>query len=282
VQARITALVPVKHYHPVYLEQCLRSLAAQTCAAWRCLVVVEGEERAHLAPVLQEALADPRTQLRTNEGRKLAGAINTGMRHAETEFVALLLGDDLWAPTAVEVLNAYISAQPEIDFFHTSRLIVDEDGRPISSVHASRPTFTLEDFVRGSPVKHLLCWRRSRGLSVGGIDETLNSVGPDDYDFPWVMAEHGARFRAVPECLYYYRDHRASFRLTTHLPLSVHQRECRRIMRKHGVPRQARRAFLAHARRSYLRQCLYRNAIDRWIKERLGYDSRRGWRESYR
>ena len=39
VGARITALVPVKHYHPVYLEQCLRSLAAQTCAAWRCLVV---------------------------------------------------------------------------------------------------------------------------------------------------------------------------------------------------------------------------------------------------
>src|SRR5262245_52776742 len=78
VGARITALVPVKHYHPVYLEECLRSLAAQTCAAWRCLVVVEGEDRAHLASVLQEALADPRTQLRTNEGRKLAGAINTG------------------------------------------------------------------------------------------------------------------------------------------------------------------------------------------------------------
>ena len=86
----------------------------------------------------------------------------------------------------------------------------------------------------------------------------------------------------MAECLYYYRDHRASFRLTTHVPLSVHRRECDRIMRKHGVARAARRAFLARTRRTYMRQCLYRNAIDRWIKERLGYDSRRGWRETYR
>ena len=33
-----------------------------------------------------------------NEGRKLAGAMNTGMRHAETPFVAILLSDDMWAP----------------------------------------------------------------------------------------------------------------------------------------------------------------------------------------
>ena len=119
-------------------------------------------------------------------------------------------------------------------------------------------------------------------MAVGGIDETINSVGPDDYDFPWVMAERGARFRAVPECLYWYRDHRAGFRLTTHLPLSVHLRECDRILRKHRVDEPARRAFLARARRSYLRQCLYRNGVDRWLKERLGHDPRRGWRETYR
>jgi len=280
--ARITAIVPIKHYHPLYLEHSIRSLAAQSDGEWRCVLVVEPRQREHFTALLHETLGDPRVRLVVNEGRKLAGAINSGMRHAGTEFVALLLGDDMWAPNAVAVLNAYITAEPAIDFFHSARMVVNEDGHAISSVHPSRPSFTLEDFWRASPVKHLLCWRRSFGLSVGGIDETLNSVGPDDYDFPWVMAEHGARFRAVSECLYFYRDHRESFRLTTHLPLSVHQRECSRILRKHGVARQPRRAFLSRARRSHMRQCLYRNAIDRWLKERLGYDARRGWRETYR
>ena len=279
---RVTAIIPLKHYHRAFLDQCLESLFAQRCARWRGLVVVEPDDRDHFAAALAAALGDPRVRLVTNRGRALAGAINTGMREADSEFVALLLGDDLWAPEAIEVLDRAIATFPDVDFFHSARRVIDDAGAPISSVHASRETFTLADFLRGSPVKHLLCWRRATGLAVGGIDETINSVGPDDYDFPWVMAERGARFRAVPECLYWYRDHRAGFRLTTHLPLSVHLRECDRILRKHRVDEPARRAFLARARRSYLRQCLYRNGVDRWLKERLGHDPRRGWRETYR
>jgi hypothetical protein len=114
------------------------------------------------------------------------------------------------------------------------------------------------------------------------MDESLNSVGPDDYDFPWTMAEHGARFRAIPEPLYVYRDHRDGERLTTHLPLSVHVRELKRILRKHGVPRDAIRAKVEVARRTYLKQCLYRNRADKWFSELLGRGDRRTWRDTYR
>ena len=86
-------------------------------------------------------------------------------------------------------------------------------------------------------MKHLLCWRREKALAVGGIDESLASVGPDDYDFPWCMAERGAVFKAIDEPLYVVRDHRECERLTTHLPLSVHKRDLRRILEKHGVER---------------------------------------------
>lgn len=280
--ARITVLLPVKQYHPSYLQESVASIFGQSCRDWRLLVIAEPEDCGHFASLLRGALADPRTRLIANTGRKLAGAVNTGMRDAGTPFVALLLADDLWARDAVRVLNAYIDGHPEVDFFHTSRRIIDEHGNPISSIHYSRPSFTLEDFKTASPVKHLLCWRRSKALLVGGLDESLNSVGPDDYDFPWTMAENGARFKAVSECLYYYRDHRGCYRLTTHLPLSVHKRECRRIFKKHGVGWRERRRYIARAQRSFLRQCLYRNSIDKWIKERLAYDARRGWRDSYR
>lgn len=280
--ARLTVLLPVKNYHPSYLQQSVASVIGQSAGDWRLLVIAEPHDQTHFESVLHGALGDARTRLIANQGRKLAGAINTGMRHAETDFVALLLADDLWATDAVAVLASYIGRYPEVDFFHTSRRVIDENGTPISSVHHSRPHFTLDDFKRGSPVKHLLCWRTSTGLAIGGLDESLNSVGPDDYDFPWMMAEHGARFKAVSECLYYYRDHRDAYRLTTHLPLSVHKSECQRIFKKHGVPWRERRRYVTRAQRGFLRQCLYRNGIDRWIKERFGYDARRGWRETYR
>jgi hypothetical protein len=140
---------------------------------------------------------------------------------------------------------------------------------------------SAKDFERGSPVKHLLCWRVSAGLAAGGLDESLDSVGPDDWDFPWTMAERGAVFKAVRECLYLYRDHRDGYRLTTHLPLRHHKREIRKIMSKHGADRRVIRTRIAYAERAYLRQCLYRSRLDRWLKQRLRYDPGRGWRERY-
>ena len=84
----------------------------------------------------------------------------TGMTRAETDFVAIALGDDAWAPEAVEVLGREIRSDPAADFFHSSRRVIDEQGRPLSSVYESRRDVSLDDFNGSSPVKHLLCWRR--------------------------------------------------------------------------------------------------------------------------
>jgi glycosyltransferase involved in cell wall biosynthesis len=277
----ITALMPVKECHPAFLDQALGSMAAQDDPRWRLIVIAEPEEVAPLGRELAAWLADDRISLVANRGRKLAGAFNTGMRLAESEFVAILLGDDAWEPSAVGVLAAAIARHPEVDFFHSARVIIDAAGREISSVMGSRASFEPADFLRSSPVKHLLCWRRELALAIGGMDETLNSVGPDDYDFPWTMAERGAVFRAIPECLYRYRDHRDGFRLTTHLPLSTHAREIARIFRKHGATRLQVARKLLEARRGYLRQCLYATPLERRLRERLGLAPRAAFRESY-
>jgi glycosyltransferase involved in cell wall biosynthesis len=277
----VTALVPVKDFDANFLRGAAHSLVQQTVPTWRALVIVEPAQRGAVESVLRPELDDPRFRLIDNEGRKLAGAFNTGMRHADTEFVAVLLGDDLWTPDAVAVLEREIRARPDVDFFHSARRIIDDEGNAISSVHPARPGVTLADFELASPVKHLLCWRRDAGLAAGGMDESLNSVGPDDMDFPWVMAEHGARFGAIAECLYVYRDHRAGFRLTTHLPRNVHRRELARIFRKHGLSRSRARKRIRSAKRSYLRQCLYRSALERNVKEALRHEPDEPWRETY-
>ena len=273
--------MPVRAYHGRFLTESLDSLLAQTSDAWRLLVITEPEVSRDLSSVVGPYLRDPRVAMIVNKGRKLAGAFNSGMRRASTDFAAILLGDDMWAPDAVAILTQAMRAQPDVDFFHSSRRIVGEHGEPLSSVHQSRTDVQLADFASCSPVKHLLCWRITKALSIGGMDETLNSVGVDDFDFPWSMAEAGAVFSAVPECLYIYRDHRSSFRLTTDLPLSLHTREIRRIMRKHRVQPSAIDDAVYQARRSYLRQCLYRSKLDRWMRGKLRVRPSAVWRETY-
>ncbi|MGH7801696.1 MAG: glycosyltransferase [Thermodesulfobacteriota bacterium] len=281
-ESRISVLMPLKSYHPEFLNKAIQSVVNQTCPYWHLLIIVEKRDLKTFREILESELNDSRIKMIVNEGRKLAGALNTGMRQAKTDFAAILLADDMWSLKAIQVLNIYIVKYPNIDFFHSSRVKIDENDNPISSVYYSKEKFSIDDFKMSSQVKHLLCWRKDKALAFGGLDESLNNVGSDDYDFPWTMAEKGAAFKAVKECLYYYRDHRECYRLTTHLPLSVHIRELRRIFEKHGVDSLSIKEKIARAEGTYLRQCLYRSPRDKRIKEKLGYDARGGWREKYR
>lgn len=279
--ALLTALVPVGPHHPDLLRRAIGSLLAQTDPHWEALVVAELLVRDDVQRTLDAALGDPRLRLAANPRPGLAAALNEGMRLARTEYVAILLGDDLWAPHAVATLREHHGRDPGADVLHSGRVFVDEHDAPISSVYRPVAGITLEDFTRRAPVKHLICWRRELGLAVGGLDERIRHHGPDDFDFPWTLAEHGARFHAVDEPLYLFRDHREGPRLTTHVPRSVQERELRHIFRKHGLPRAQARARLLRARRTYLRQALFRSRLHRFVKERMGFDPRRGWREPY-
>lgn len=276
--------MPLKYYHLEFLRKSVDSIIQQRCPHWNLAIVVEKADFAKFGELFEKELTDPRIDIIVNQGAKFPGAINTGMRYAKTDFVSILLADDMWSNDAVEILSGAITENPQVDFFHSSRIVIDENDTPISPLYYSKTNFSLSDFKSGSPVKHLLCWRKDKGLSVGGIDESILKA-QDDYDFPWTMAENGATFQAVKECLYYYRNHCECYRLTTHRPLSVAKRGIKGILKKHGVGFFSRMIIVAKMRKygSLGNQCLYRSTLDQWIKEKLGYDARRGWKqETYR
>lgn len=276
----VTVIMPLKYYHPEFLKKSVQSITRQSSRDWNLAVVVEPSDFAKFRTLFEKEFPDPRVQVIANRGFRFPGAINTGMKHAKTDFVAILLADDMWSNDAIETLNRYITDYPEIDFFHSSRIIVDEYDAPLSSIRRSKDNFRLEDFRWGSPVKHLLCWRREKGQSIGGIDESILKA-QDDYDFPWTMAENGATFKAVKECLYYYRNHLECERLTTHRPLSVAKRGIRGILKKHGVGFFTRMWIVESMRHkgSLGRQSMYRNTMERWIKEKLGSNPKRTWKQ---
>lgn len=275
----ITILMPVRAYNPEYLEEAIGSILGQTCGDWQLVIIVAPNDLGTFNATCGELLTDPRISVVPNDGRKLAGKFNTGMRHARNRFASAIFADDLWTDCAVEVLLRYINEHPDVDLLHSARRFIDDYGRFISGVYPSSASVTSADFLEEAPVKHLLCWRVEKALSFGGMDESLNSIGVDDFDFPWTMADQGARFLQVTECLYLARDHRTYFRLTTHVPRSVQIHELRRIMGKHGASRRLIRRRVKRARESYLRQCLYANRLDRYVKRRWGGDPQESWRE---
>jgi glycosyltransferase involved in cell wall biosynthesis len=279
----LTVLIPCRNVHPSYFSKALESVICQTSPRWRLAIVVDDDDPDTAAVIGSEIdqVCDPRIFLVETEAKRVTGKLNAGMRHARTPYVCVLHADDLLDERAVEVVSRYIAESPEIDYFHSSRLYIDDAGVQISEVRRAVESFTLADFKARGLVKSLHCFRVSSALAIGGMDESLGLHGGDDHDFSWSMAEAGYKFKAIAECLYYVRDHRSHYRLTTHVPLDAQISELVKIMRKHKMTELEIAEQIRRREAGYLRQALYLDEADRREKERDGYDIRRGWRQRY-
>ncbi|MBV9922545.1 MAG: glycosyltransferase family 2 protein, partial [Pseudonocardia sp.] len=80
--ARVTVIMPLKDPHPDFIVDAMQSIATQSSPRWRLLVVVEPEDVGAIGQQLARWTADERTRVIANEGVRLAGAVNTGMRRA--------------------------------------------------------------------------------------------------------------------------------------------------------------------------------------------------------
>jgi len=283
VQTYVTVLVPCKDPKPSFFRETLLSVFNQSDQRWHLLVIDDHCQNATILEILAELNQRPSSKIRVikSQGRHITGALNTGMKAAKTAFVCSLHCDDLLPDSALEILNGYIVENPEVDYFHSSRRIVDEQGKFLSDVLTAQETFSLSDFKDWGPIKHLHCWRVAAALSMGGMDETLGPHGSDDYDFSWCMAEAGCTFKAVRECLYHYRDHRSHFRLTTHVPRDIQINELQKIWQKHGLSDGEIHRQIKKRTDGYLKQALYLDDEDKIRKQNQGYDIKSGWREKY-
>jgi glycosyltransferase involved in cell wall biosynthesis len=252
----ITILLPCKNQKADFLVAAIESVLAQNCSEWKLLVIVYPSTPRKIKQLILRYCEDPRVEMiitRASLSSGIAGSLNTGMTRAKTPFLTILLSDDFFANNAIRILKRHIRRYPDVDFFHSSRLFTDSKGRPRSQVLQSIKRFTLDHFKRkGSPVKHLLCWRRSKGLEIGGMDRKLGFHGCDDYDFPWTMAEAGAKFMAIKDCLYYARVHHEFFRLTTGIPVKTQVSTLRKMFKKHGVSDQETEDYISRALNGYL------------------------------
>ena len=231
------------------------------------------------APAVEGALAEDCATLgspsSSAEGMRSRGRSTPGMRRATTEFVAVLLGDDMWAPEAVGVLNAAIGRDPGAGFFHSARMIVDEEDRPDLERPPGEESFSLTDFVRrlAGQAPPLLAsragtlGRRDRRDARGGRHRRLGLPLDDG------RGGRGVRRRAgVPLPL--PRSSRLLPPDDARLRSQRAVRAQRRVRRSTGSAGCGPSAVWSRA--AATRQCLYRNTLDRWVKgaARLG----RAWR----
>jgi len=210
---RVSVFTP--SHDVTYLDQCYKSLKAQTFTDWEWVVYLNGS-----AIWVCPDRNDLRVKRVPHLGRALNGVGDSkreAVKHCSGELLVELDHDDTLTPDALaEVVRAF-DAHPEVCFVYSDFLQVRADGTPDpvrfsvehgwqydgDVCHSFPPYPSAVSYIWYGP-NHVRAFRRTAYDDVGGYDETLEVV--DDQDLFCRLYQYGP-FCWIPKVLYHQRAH---------------------------------------------------------------------------
>ncbi len=229
---RFSVVVPVYRVREEHLRAAIASVRGQTHREWELILVDDASPEPHVRRVLEAvAREEPRVRLLLREDNAgIARATDEGLRHATGEFVAFLDHDDLLHPRALELVDRFLAAHPDLDWVFTDEDKVDERGRHREP--CVKPGWSHHLLLTFNYVCHLRVVRRAVLERIGGHRPGLD--GAQDYDLALRALAAGARFGHLHGVLYHWRT----------VPTSM----ARAAAAKPAAHRHALRALVEHAR----------------------------------
>jgi glycosyltransferase involved in cell wall biosynthesis len=217
----VSVVIPTFH-RPVLLARAIASALAQTCDDIEVLVVDDGPS-AGASDVVKGA-GDARLRyLRHDTTRGAAAARNTGLRDAQSAFVAFLDDDDTWLPTKLaRQLERFSDGKRDLGVVYCSSLKYSDISQRVIDESLARPLRQgYVDFLRstrfGTSVPLI---RRNCFDDIGGFDESL--PGTQDRDM-WIRLAKHFEFDFVPEVLVWHHIH--GNQITSNLGQKLEARE---------------------------------------------------------
>jgi glycosyltransferase involved in cell wall biosynthesis len=183
-----------------YLGETLDNVLAQTWSRWECLVVDDGSTDQTPAVVAAYARNDPRFQYLHQQHAGPSAARNTGLRHAQGQFIQFLDADDALASRKLENQLAIFQSSPAADIVFSWVEFFGTANARKKALYASG--LLKESKSAGECLKLLVhqnilvinvpLIRKALIDQVGLFDETLLTV--EDWNYWLRCALAGARF----------------------------------------------------------------------------------------
>ena len=145
------------------------------------------------------------------ENRGLAQALNEGLSHVRTQWVARADADDLNLPNRFETQARAIQQMPELDLIGSAILEVEPDGTPVAIRRLPGTEQKIRRFLLArSPFNHMTVVFRLQAVLQAGGYPTIHLK--EDYGLWCRMAARGARMANISEVLVRATAGRAMYR----------------------------------------------------------------------
>lgn len=204
---KISVIIPA-YNAMTYLPDTLESVFRQTFTDFEVLIINDGSTD----NIVQWAnqLVDSRVKLISQQHQHVSAARNTGIVHAEGEYIAFLDADDLWQPTKLEKQLCCFQNNSLLGLVYTWTLFIDDLGTPTGILIASHAEgnvweeILVKDMISNGSSAMV---RRTCFEEVGLFDTQL--ITAEDREM-WTRIAARYPFGVVKEPLTLYRRHSQS------------------------------------------------------------------------
>ncbi len=143
---KVSVIVPVYGVEK-YIAATVQSVLDQTYKNFEILIIDDASPDKTIE--ICQKFTDTRIKIIHQVNRGLAGARNTGIRHAQGEYLAFLDGDDLWLPQKLERQIAHLESSPSVGVSFSRSAFIDEMGKPLGTYQMPK--------LKGITTPYLLC-----------------------------------------------------------------------------------------------------------------------------
>ncbi|MBU7583569.1 MAG: glycosyltransferase [Nostoc sp. TH1S01] len=140
----LSVIIPVYNSESSVAET-LHSVLAQTYRDFEIIIVDDGCTDKSID--ICKSFDDPRIKIIQQQNRGLAGARNTGIRHAQGEYLAFIDSDDLWLPQKLEKHIQHFARSPNVGVSFSRSSLIDDQGKPLGIYQMPKLTDITPEYL---------------------------------------------------------------------------------------------------------------------------------------
>ncbi len=125
---QVSVIIPVYKVEK-YIADTVQSVIQQTYEDFELIIIDDGSPDRSIE--ICQQFTDSRIRIIRQQNRGLPGARNTGIRHAQGDYISLLDGDDVWLPEKLDKHIKHLENSPNVGISFSRSAFIDEAGNSL-------------------------------------------------------------------------------------------------------------------------------------------------------
>lgn len=223
----ISIIIPCYNTNPAYLEEAIESVYASVGKnVYEIIVIDDGSDNRQTLDLLA-TLGEKNITVLVQQNKGPAAARNTGVKHADADFIFFLDSDNKILPGYIdEGLKTLRENTKACVAYGNPVFIGDSTARNFKTRAFDINSILLENYIDTCSVTRKSAWEL-----VGGMDEASELIGYEDWEF-WIhLYKKGCEFIYLDKAMFEYRVEEKS--LMGRLPNESFLKAIEYIFKKH-------------------------------------------------